>query len=358
MKNIVYDNLYKFLVSLGLILIIFPIAAFVYIYSVEPVLISKEEYDLLSDISRNMLFQKQSFTSAIINLPSWIYVSILVFGMTSLCVGLIEWWKIQKELDKKLVAEAGKLNLEFQQMTNQEKKDKVKEEILSSISNDVAIEGSDITKDEKDSEDKLMLDHEVCEDSNETNSQNVESSVSNDLKAECDEAESDNVKNNQSDREKTEEKEIQEYHFKANDMKSRIDKYMQVEDWACRYFQKTYGYDYTFSHNVSINRFYYDIIGVSKYSNMDLIIEIKYNNNKSINFSYLSRSLDALCRARMEYEMKTKRNNRAILMIITDEDLQSQRRIRIQKFYEERGYSALGVDLLFMDLNTLEKMIE
>ena len=52
MDKLQYDSLYKFLVSLGIILIALPIAALVYLLNSEPILISQSDFDALSEYSQ------------------------------------------------------------------------------------------------------------------------------------------------------------------------------------------------------------------------------------------------------------------------------------------------------------------
>ena len=50
MDKLQYDSLYKFLVSLGTVLIALPIAAFIFLANQSTLIISKMEYEILSDM--------------------------------------------------------------------------------------------------------------------------------------------------------------------------------------------------------------------------------------------------------------------------------------------------------------------
>lgn len=68
MDKLQYDSLYKFFVSLGLVLIILPFATMVYLFNVEPVLISQVEYDLLSGYSLSMIENRNSLYILVIGI--------------------------------------------------------------------------------------------------------------------------------------------------------------------------------------------------------------------------------------------------------------------------------------------------
>lgn len=59
MDKLQYDSLYKFLVSLGVVLIALPIAAFVFIANSATLIISQAEYESLSEYSIQDLEQRE-----------------------------------------------------------------------------------------------------------------------------------------------------------------------------------------------------------------------------------------------------------------------------------------------------------
>ena len=67
MDKLQYDNLYKFLVSLGIVLIIVPVAALAFLLNMEPLLISQVDYDSLSDFSLQMIANRNEITSYFIS---------------------------------------------------------------------------------------------------------------------------------------------------------------------------------------------------------------------------------------------------------------------------------------------------
>jgi len=128
MSKLEYDNLYKFLVSLGIVLIVFPVAVLVYLFGIEPILISQLEYDELSAFSLQMLENRNRLTSFFISAFPWIAGILMFAGVVLLVCGIIKWVELQKKLDKKLDAETTIQTLNLMQMTKQEVTAKIEEE--------------------------------------------------------------------------------------------------------------------------------------------------------------------------------------------------------------------------------------
>ncbi len=59
MKNLEFGSLYKFLVSFGIVLFSLPIAVFVVLWNNNVLLISNEEFELLSEYSKNAVLKQQ-----------------------------------------------------------------------------------------------------------------------------------------------------------------------------------------------------------------------------------------------------------------------------------------------------------
>lgn len=99
MEKLQYDSFYKFLVSLGVILITLPILAMVLIATGDVVLVSQTEYEGLSSFSQNAIQQKQEILSFI---SSWLPLITKIFiplGALLILVGGGRWFFIQLQLD-------------------------------------------------------------------------------------------------------------------------------------------------------------------------------------------------------------------------------------------------------------------
>lgn len=131
MDKLQYDNLYKFLVSLGIVLIILPVAALVFLLNMEPILISQVEYDSLSEFSLQMIANRNEITSYFISVFPRFAVGLIVAGVGVLIIGIVKWAGLQKNLDKKSFAdtEAALQALNALTMSNAEVISKADEEV-------------------------------------------------------------------------------------------------------------------------------------------------------------------------------------------------------------------------------------
>ena len=117
MDKLQYDNLYKFLVSLGIVLIVLPVAALVFLFNMEPILISQADYDLLSDFSLQMIATRNKLTSYFISIFPWVAGILTCIGIVVLLIGIFKWVGLQKNLDKKLDAETAIQTLNLLKMS-------------------------------------------------------------------------------------------------------------------------------------------------------------------------------------------------------------------------------------------------
>lgn len=147
MDKLQYDSLYKFLVSLGIILIALPIAALAYLINGDVVLISQTEFDALSEYSQQTIMYRESLTSYFANMFPWICVVFICCGVFLLCYGVYKWKAVQKNLDKKLDAEATMQALSLMEMSSEEIEDKVEAEVKEDVSTEVNGETTPTTVD-------------------------------------------------------------------------------------------------------------------------------------------------------------------------------------------------------------------
>lgn len=129
MDKLQYDNLYKFLVSLGIVLIVLPVAALVFLFNMEPILISQADYDLLSEFSLQMIANRNELTSYFISIFPWFAGSLICVGVGVLLIGICNWVGLQKNLDKKLDAETAIQTLNLLKMNSAEVTAKIEEEV-------------------------------------------------------------------------------------------------------------------------------------------------------------------------------------------------------------------------------------
>lgn len=147
MDKLQYDSLYKFLVSLGIILIALPIAALVYLLNSEPILISQSDFDALSEYSQQMIGHRDSITTYFIDIFPWFGGIFICLGVLFLGYGIYKWTSVQKNLDKKLDAEATMQTLSLMEMSAKEVEAKVEEEVSEETSAETVDEPPPISED-------------------------------------------------------------------------------------------------------------------------------------------------------------------------------------------------------------------
>lgn len=136
MDKLQYDSLYKFLVSLGIILITLPIAALAYLLNRAPVLISQTDFNELSEYSQQIIEYRNSLTAYFVDIfPLFAFIFICL-GVFSLGYGICKWNAVQKNLDKKLDAEATMQTLSLMEMSSKEVEAKVENEVKEDISDE------------------------------------------------------------------------------------------------------------------------------------------------------------------------------------------------------------------------------
>ena len=128
MNKLEYDNLYKFLVSFGIVLIVLPFAPLFYFYNSNPILISEIEYKSLSDYTIQSINNRTELLSVFIKVFPWVAAVFILLGLASLVYGIIKWFGVQKKLDKKLDAESTKKTLEELQASEEEVSEKIMKE--------------------------------------------------------------------------------------------------------------------------------------------------------------------------------------------------------------------------------------
>lgn len=267
MNNLQYDSLYKFLVSLGIILIILPFIALVYLINGDAVLISQTDYDALSQYSLQILNNRSElFNYFIDHFESIGSISILV-GLLFAGTGLYKWKKNQDTLDKKLEAEATVQELSARQMST--------------------------------------------------------SDVLSELEKETTEA-------------NPPEEGISAIQSPENKQQSTMAKFAEIEDYCFSYIFKKYSRNYIIQRNIRIQKYNFDVIGISKKDNIDLLFEIKYWRNPSIVFSALSKVCTRMYHAGIEYETETHRNYRCNIIIVTPKTQLPTLEAAIERFLEKK----------------------
>lgn len=129
MEKIEYGDLYKFLASLGLALIVLAVVA--------PWLFLREPFDLqleagkldgLTEGARSLILYRQQVTIALVRSVPWISGVLLLLGSTSLVAGLLGWKRSQGVLDRKQLADLVRVEKEIEKMSDEALKRKQESE--------------------------------------------------------------------------------------------------------------------------------------------------------------------------------------------------------------------------------------
>lgn len=129
MDKLQYDSFYKFLVSLGMLLITLPVLAFLYVLNMDCKLISQSDYDNLSQISIQRIQNNENlldFTTTIMPIAS---IVLIVTGLTLIIIGCCKWYSIQKELDEQIKSDTITKKINATQLSSSESVEKAANEI-------------------------------------------------------------------------------------------------------------------------------------------------------------------------------------------------------------------------------------
>ena len=138
MDKIVYDSLYKFLVSIGLVLMALPFVVIGVMYGIDPVLISQEEYDALSQFSRDSLLSKEWVRKTFEGSFVWLLVIFGILGLICLIIGIVCWVRVQKLLDESQEMNNEKQYVDLISMSKEEKIEEVSKEITEDAELNIA----------------------------------------------------------------------------------------------------------------------------------------------------------------------------------------------------------------------------
>lgn len=132
MDKLQYDSFYKFLVSLGMILLALPALALIYLINDDFTLISQTDYDALSVYSQQRIKNyEQLFNFLQKNLP-WISIALIIVGIILIAFGGYKWYLIQIELDEQVKSDTITKKLNATQLSSSETVEKAVKEVAES----------------------------------------------------------------------------------------------------------------------------------------------------------------------------------------------------------------------------------
>ena len=285
MNKLQYDSFYKFLVSAGIILIIFPIIALGFFFNSEILILSQNEFDNLSEHSLRAICQKENILHFIINISPFVACGLFLLGVVLLIYGCYKWSKIQNHLDEQVKSDTTIKKINAKKMSAEEIVNKASFEVSET---EVPF---DIDPVIKDNYPKSVIDEKG---NNKVKSQDIRNSHINHI----------------------------------------ID-YMKVERMCFMEVNRQYGKRYDLQNNVKIDNIEYDFIAVSKYDNIDIIFEVKYWRSLPAS-SAISNMLYRLTKAGINYENSAHRNFRLTLIIVTPKNNIDLIKNRINQMQNEK----------------------
>ena len=363
MGKIEYGSVYKFLVSLGVILVFFPFVALYLLATGEVKPISQSEMCSISLYSFTMLERKYFYTSVCHDILPYFGAVSFGLGVVILVWGFLKWLKIQSLEDSNLEMDNRKKLNEIKQMTPTEKMAKAEKKLMAQgmpqESDDLASAeelgpGDDQENAEQSGESREDETRELTEtraepapDGNQGNAGQDDESRQEGAReltetraepgpgGDQENAEQSGESREDETRELTETRAESERRVKNADF-SCIEKdsgifrrnkqlfnYLKIEDQSFDYLKrqgKLYLDEYSLKRNVKIGAYEYDAIAISKEDNVDLLFEVRYwpsiPNLRNIKFS-----IQHLKKSAEFYERHMKRNFRIKLIVVTRKEL-------------------------------------
>ena len=152
MEKLQYDSFYKFLVSLGLVLMIVPFIGVYYLlnYSNEN-LLTVNKYTELSQKSFGIIEKKENILNLFLTLAPYIFIFTTILGIFLLIYGIIKWKNLQKEIDEQTTIKTKVERTQLEKLTANEVLQKIeseeeintkdKKQIYNRIQDTIMVEG-------------------------------------------------------------------------------------------------------------------------------------------------------------------------------------------------------------------------
>ena len=129
-----YSDLYKFLVSVGIVLIGLSLLL-PWIYLKEPfdLMIEQQKLLLLTPEAQDIFKGRQDLLIKYYSFIPWVSLGLFVFGSISVTYGLKKWFNKQRSIDKKDELEDKITDRKIRKMSDEEKKEKIEREYQKSL---------------------------------------------------------------------------------------------------------------------------------------------------------------------------------------------------------------------------------
>jgi len=131
MNKLQYDSFYKFIVSIGTLLIAAPVLGIYYLFTGSyDILISEQEYLDLSQISLESLHSREKLMNIIFTALPYVFFGLIAIGLFCVIWGGIKWYNIQKTLDESIQLDVDEKRFNFKKLTASEIVEKAVKEVI------------------------------------------------------------------------------------------------------------------------------------------------------------------------------------------------------------------------------------
>ncbi len=284
MNRVEYDNLHKFYASLGIILIVVPIAIALYVISKDCELLSEREFAELSSYSKGIIVLKNQWLNCFF---SWFPICAALSisgGSIFLACGINQWDRTQNLLDEKLGQEVAVLKLTRSGMSAQETSQKYE------------AEANETTE-------------AIREEETETKANPAPKSPPEITAVKT----GTSSNNHQKQPDNTEVPKSTEQTKKHNQF-SFCRTYMEIEDACVSYVKSKHKNGYNFLRNIRIGESFCDLACILKNAKTDILCEIKYWAGALPHRVLLNRVFHRLKQMSVEYKDNIQRSCQSLLI--------------------------------------------
>lgn len=276
LSKIEFDNFPKFLVSLGIVLFAFPFLVIHFFLQENAVLlVTERELSQLTAISSQTIIAKQRLCLYLTSNIAFLAIVCVLLGLILLVFGCKMWYSHQIKDDDKLDVEINTAKAQLRKLTLQEVGEKVANEVLELEHSDIIEENQE--KDKDLSIDEIQLRQDAIRKEN--------SLIYNQI----------------------------------------TKRYLLVEEAVINRIKFNLSSSFMVQDNVRINNINYDAIAVSKGTEYDYIIEVKYLISRSSwNADYLWSIINHTTQKLVDYTESTGRKSKALVIIVTQENQAKQ----------------------------------
>lgn len=288
MEKLQYDSFYKFIVSVGAVLIAAPVIGLYYLLSSSyGINISKQEYLDLSLISMKFIQNKENLLDIVFSALPIVFFGLIVIGLVCIIWGGSKWYKIQKTLDDSIKLDVDEKRYNYEKLTTSE--------IVEKVLND--------------------------------ETENQETQQITDI----------NILNAAAPKK---ELSSHEYLIKA----------LHIENLCYKSISKKLGRNYIVSQNIRFGSREFDIVATSKRDNRDYLYEVKYwNNQRGVYRPAIEKTFSKIKESGIYYEMETRRNFKWTLLIVANTENLERLQKQFDQYLLQEGSEYTFIEIEYID---------